>query len=264
MSNNQCYLCSDSLSKCLMCLTSTICDQCLDGYYVHPNSYNCTSCPMFGCLSCVNSGYCTSCQLGFYITGNIFLLWKGISVRGVERVLRGVRYVMIRLSVLRVIMTTFWILSIMCAKTARQWLPTASSAPTPQTAFSAQPATSSHSANAPHALSHASAARTRPKTAANASRVTIYQATHASPAQSTVSAATTPNTVSNASIQCTKRPTEPVHHASIHALCAKTPHFVTVVTRGTTWAQEFATCVRQIVAPATPQATVLLVLLGTI
>ena len=57
--------------------------------------------------------------------GNFFVLLKGISVRGVGKALRDVPFVMILLCVLRVIMTTFWILSIMYAKIALQLHPTA-------------------------------------------------------------------------------------------------------------------------------------------
>ncbi len=56
-----CLFCADYLTQCLMCISSTVCDRCNDGYYVDPNSYVCKSCSMFGCMTCLNSGYCTTC-----------------------------------------------------------------------------------------------------------------------------------------------------------------------------------------------------------
>lgn len=54
-----CKFCGDAIPKCINCLNQTVCDECVDGYFVNPNTYQCTLCPMLGCLTCTASNNCT-------------------------------------------------------------------------------------------------------------------------------------------------------------------------------------------------------------
>ncbi len=44
MDTTGCRFCGDVLPKCVNCINQTICDKCLDGYFLNNNDYQCNVC----------------------------------------------------------------------------------------------------------------------------------------------------------------------------------------------------------------------------
>jgi hypothetical protein len=62
-----CRFCGDVIPKCISCFNGTVCDKCLDGFYLSAMDYKCKVCPIFGCLTCNSPTNCLECHSGFYI-----------------------------------------------------------------------------------------------------------------------------------------------------------------------------------------------------
>ena len=62
-----CSFCGDAIAKCIDCFNGTICDRCVDGYFVDPSTNQCKVCPLLGCLTCKSSATCNECHSGFYL-----------------------------------------------------------------------------------------------------------------------------------------------------------------------------------------------------
>lgn len=62
--NYSCDDCSNLLSNCITCLSSTACSVCIDGYFPDPLiNYGCSPCP-YPCNLCHNFSSCIKCAIG--------------------------------------------------------------------------------------------------------------------------------------------------------------------------------------------------------
>lgn len=69
---NNCVLCSSMIAGCQLCLDSTTCTKCLNGYYIDTGTGVCVVCSVAinNCAICDNSTYCTLCNSDSYLSNN--------------------------------------------------------------------------------------------------------------------------------------------------------------------------------------------------
>lgn len=67
-----CQSCAVALTACAMCVNSTTCLDCFQGYFINSTTHTCTTCVSViqGCSSCRNSTTCEECNSGFYLLAN--------------------------------------------------------------------------------------------------------------------------------------------------------------------------------------------------
>lgn len=63
--SGQCQVCPNT---CLLCISQSICTQCVNGNYL--SNSTCQPCPT-NCLTCTDANTCTSCSVGYYPSSGV-------------------------------------------------------------------------------------------------------------------------------------------------------------------------------------------------